>query len=655
MSVPPVALAPMPRRFVSLTCLVAGTALVAWSLLRLVLLLFTGPEAVGLGGALQAFLRGAWFDLAVLGILAAPFLALRALLPARWLTGRVGTALRLGLFWAFAVVLLFVAVAEFFFWEEFTTRFNFIAVDYLIYTQEVVGNIRQSYPMGLIFGGLAAAATLLTVLAARGFDLARPVRGGAARLRALLLAVLLPLASLGLARVEQMEGAGNTIAAELAGNGMFTFFAALRRNELDYDKFYRTIPQDRADAVLARLGVERAALSAGPDGKAAAGPHGPESLGPFHRRPKNVVLISVESLSAEYLGIFGDKRGLTPHLDRLAGAGLSFTQCYATGTRTVRGLEALSLGTPPVPGQAIVRRPRNEHLTTIGELLEHQGFATYFLYGGYGYFDNMNAYFKGNDYKVVDRTDFPKASIPFENAWGVADECLYDNSLPVMDAAHTAGKPFYLHLMTTSNHRPFTYTDGRIDIPSPGGREGAVKYTDWAIGKFIENAAAKPWFKDTLFVIVADHCASAAGRTRLPLDRYRIPMIFYGPELLTPGTYDRMASQIDLMPTLLDLLGARGHDQYYGESLFLAAGRPARAFVSNYQELGYYKGGILTVLRPQRGAEAQRIDPATLAGTPTALDPVLLEEAIAYYQTASRAFKQGALLSPDHKAAAAPR
>jgi hypothetical protein len=145
------------------------------------------------------------------------------------------------------------------------------------------------------------------------------------------------------------------------------------------------------------------------------------------------------------------------------------------------------------------------------------------------------------------------------------------------------------------------------------------------------------------------------GQTRLPQARYRIPMIFYGPELLTPGTYDRMASQIDLMPTLLDLLGARGHDQYYGESLFMATGRPARAFVSNYQELGYYKGGILTVLRPQRGAEAQRIHPLTLAGTPMALDPVLLEEAIAYYQTASRAFKQGALLSPDYKAAAAPR
>lgn len=125
----------------------------------------------------------------------------------------------------------------------------------------------------------------------------------------------------------------------------------------------------------------------------------------------------------------------------------------------------------------------------------------------------MNGYFSANDYRVVDRTDFKKESIAFENVWGVADESLFDNALTVLDKGSQEKTPFFAHIMTTSNHRPFSYPDGRIDIPSPGGRDGAVKYTDYAIGEFIDKASKKPWFKDTLFVIVADHCASVAGST----------------------------------------------------------------------------------------------------------------------------------------------
>jgi len=122
-----------------------------------------------------------------------------------------------------------------------------------------------------------------------------------------------------------------------------------------------------------------------------------------------------------------------------------------------------------------VRRPHNEHLATLGELLEHQGFATFFFYGGYGYFDNMNAYFSANDYRVIDRTDFPKETVMFENVWGVADEALFDNVIRTFDNKANNGKPFFAHIMTTTNHRPYTYPDGRIDIRSPGGRDGAVK------------------------------------------------------------------------------------------------------------------------------------------------------------------------------------
>ena len=201
--------------------------------------------------------------------------------------------------------------------------------------------------------------------------------------------------------------------------------------------------------------------------------------------------------------------------------------------------------------------------------------------------------------------------------------------------------------MTTSNHRPFTYPDGRIDIASPGGRDGGVKYTDFAIGQFIEASRSKPWFKDTLFVIVADHCASVAGKTKLPLANYRIPLIFYAPDMLAPGNYPKMISQIDIPPTLLGLMGAKGAEHFFGNSLFGNSAAPARAFVSNYQELGYYKSNTLIVLSPKQKIATFSVDPVTLAASPAPLNATLVNEAIAYYQTGSRAFKQNALKSPD--------
>lgn len=610
---------------------------------RIALALQAGLDKVPLALWPGLLIRGTGFDLAVLAWLLAPMLVWAALWPTRWRTTRWQGGLRLAAFFLLAALLLFGALSEWVFWEEFETRFNFIAVDYLVYTHEVIGNIVESYPVAPLLAAVAALAALPTwLLRARIRATGVPATQPGWRLAYAVLAFALPWSAWQLADVDRMQFSGNAYANELAGNGLMTFAVAFRRNELDYERFYATLPAAQADRILAGLGVERSpltvALAPGADEDEAFDPR----RVPLERPPKNVVLISVESLSARFLGSFGNPAGLTPRLDALARDGLLFTRLYATGTRTVRGLEGLSLGTPPIPGQAIVRRPGNEHLATLGEILRRQGYETLFLYGGYGYFDNMNGYFAGNDYRVVDRTDFPKASVGFGNVWGVADEFLYDNSLAQLDRAHASGKRFMAHIMTTSNHRPYTYPDGRIDIPSPGKREGAVKYTDYAIGHFIDQARNKPWFDDTLFVIVADHCASAAGKTSLPVAGYHIPLILYAPALLKPGRDDRLASQIDIPPTLLDMLGLPGDDHFFGQSVFEQREDRRRAFISNYQELGYLKADRLVVLGPKRRIDTYAIDAAGNA-TPAPADPRLRDEAVAYYQTAFKAFKQGAL------------
>ena len=195
-------------------------------------------------------------------------------------------------------------------------------------------------------------------------------------------------------------------------------------------------------------------------------------------------------------------------------------------------------------------------LFSLGSVFEDKGYAVLFAYGGYGYFDNMNAFFDTNDYRSVDRRSIPSRRIEHETVWGVADEHLFDQVLDEIDREQLARpeRPFFVHVMTTSNHRPYTYPAGRVDIPSGSGRDGAVKYTDYALGRFLEQARAKPWFADTVFVITADHGANARGSSHIPIENYLIPVFVYSPRHVTAQRVDRLMSQIDVPPTLLGVL-----------------------------------------------------------------------------------------------------
>jgi phosphoglycerol transferase MdoB-like AlkP superfamily enzyme len=345
--------------------------------------------------------------------------------------------------------------------------------------------------------------------------------------------------------------------------------------------------------------------------------------------------------------VYGRPDTLTPNLDALARDSLLFTDLWATGTRTVRGLEALSLSVPPTPGESIVKRDHNENLFSLGEVFRSKGYETQFLYGGYGAFDDMNHFFGRNGYEVHDRTEIPDAAIHHANIWGVADEDLYTMALHRFDAAHAGGKPFFAHVMTTSNPRPYTFPAGRGPWPQ-GKRESAVAYTDWAIGDFLRRARTHPWFRDTLFVITADHCASSSGIAALPAFRYRIPMWIYAPRHVAAGRYTRMTSQIDVAPTVLGLLGMDYDSRFYGVDVFQRPPGHERAFIGTYQLLGYLRAGRLVQLSPHRRVDTLR--PAYGWDQPQpalAEDPALTLQAIAFYQTAAEAFSSGAMRMPE--------
>jgi phosphoglycerol transferase MdoB-like AlkP superfamily enzyme len=333
---------------------------------------------------------------------------------------------------------------------------------------------------------------------------------------------------------------------------------------------------------------------------------------------------------------FGNDQHITPCLDSLAAKSMLFTNLYASGTRTVRGLEALSLSIPPTPGQSIVKRPDNQNMFSLGAVFKSKGYITQYLYGGYGYFDNMNAFFSANHYQVIDRNALRPDQIHYANIWGVADEDLFTLTLQNLDANYKTGKPFFAHVMTVSNHRPFTYPEGRIDIPpSRQAREGAVKYTDYAIGKFIHEASDKPWFKNTVFVIVADHCAGSAGSVELPVTGYHIPMLMYSPGNIQPQKMDRLMAQIDIAPSILGLLKFNYRSKFFGQDIFSLPAGHERAFISTYQGLGYLRNGELVIQSPMQQVEEYKPDFTTGKAQRGPLKDSLVKQAIAYYQSAS--------------------
>ena len=250
-------------------------------------------------------------------------------------------------------LLVFVGFAEFTFWNEFTSSFNFIAVDYLIYTNEVIGILRESYNLPLLLGGVGAVTLALWGKLVRW---TRPWWNGELTTRrrlitAVILMTLPPLAVFAM-DARYKEFSSDAQANELAGNGYYDFWHAFWTNEIDYDRFYKTLPRAKAIARLASdIAAKRVPVTV------TQRPYIRDVVSPGVRKPLNVVMISVESFSAEFMTAFGKKLNLTPYMDRLANEGMLFTRLYATGTRTVRGLEALTLSVPPTPGHSIVKRP----------------------------------------------------------------------------------------------------------------------------------------------------------------------------------------------------------------------------------------------------------------------------------------------------------
>ncbi len=537
----------------------------------------------------------------------------------------------------FCLLLIQNTVSEFFFWNEFGLRYNFIAVDYLVYTNTVIGNILESYPVVPLFIGVGILTFTMTIFIYRKtYKTLRKLMDLPNKLLCSMgYLILIFIAIYTLPKLSNLENDSNVFANEIQANGTYKFYQAFNHSELDYFKFFPVLPESKMISILREDYPTY-------QGKSLLRSISSDSL----ELKKNVVLITIESLSADFMAYYGNEKQLTPFLDSLAQQSLFFTNTYATGNRTVRGLEAVTLSIPPSPGESVVKRKDNKNKFSTANVFKQKGYQVKYLYGGDAYFDNMREFFSHNHFDIVDESSFSPEEISFKNIWGVCDEDMYRKAIQVMNQEHQSGVPFFNHIMTVSNHRPYTYPANKIDIdPQSKSRDGGVKYTDYALKQFFKQAQKQAWFSHTVFVIVSDHCASSAGKTELPLDKYRIPAMIYAPGFISPQQNGTLISQIDLMPTLLGLLNFDYSSKFYGQDVLKSSYSP-RAFIATYQDMGFISNNTLTILSPTKKVQQFHFEstrPQEVKAPLTAvktIDQTQVDRATAYYQSIAEQLKK---------------
>lgn len=633
-----------PRLRFWLTCL--GLFLGVAALVRLVLTLWIARDTpAAILPFISAWLIGIADDAATALLLGLPFLAGLYLLrrPFGW---RVGQGAAHVLLVGLLGVAIFSAVAELFFWQEFNSRFNGIAVYYVIFPKEVIGNIRESFDLRLYLPGIGMVVLLIYLLLRRPLQAAlqAPLGAGEVR-RALATGVLAAALAIPFILRGPYEPALHRTINELAVNGLHSLLNAYFTNDSKYDGVYAGLPEDQALPLVRAMVRQDNTTDLAMPGERSLRRH--VDNGPIPAKKLNVVLILEESFGSVYFeDVFQDKQRnywqtISPNWHRLAEEGLLFTNIYATGDRTVRALEAVFTSFPPIPGISTARRSGSEGMNSLPFLLKSFGYRTAFLYGGPTTFDNMGHFWEtiGFD-QVWGESDIADRS--FKTIWGVADEYLFKEALQRIDTLAAQGGPFLFSALTVTNHRPFLYPEGRIPLkPAPNQRDHAAAYADWALGQFIDAARRKPWFDDTIFVVIGDHGPKVWGAAQIPVQAFRVPLLFLAPKHIPAERRTALGSSMDVGPTLLGLLGLSYDSPFFGADLRRVPPNGGRIAMAHNFDVAVGDGRHAVILTPKGDLLGYGMQPGPfqLEDLPESQVPELARrQAVALTQTAHRMF-----------------
>lgn len=535
--------------------------------------------------------------------------------------------LYLSVIW-FAFVLLEVSTPQFIL--EYDTRPNRLYIDYLKHPREVLGMLWKGYKATIIIGLITVIGLvvlmghLLFNLAAPSFDpnwhIALIINAISAAILFLLIRGTLQHRPI---NPSSVAFCGDAMINTLPLNSLYNVLYAIYclKNERSAQQAYGHMPTEEMINIVKQCANIP---------KKTSTPHIPTlhhltSTRSFSSA-KNIVIIVEESLGAQYCGHLNGM-GLTPWIDHLAQDAWCFTQAYATGTRSVRGLEAVLSGFPPSISDAAVRLAGAQSgFFTLAQLLNTKGYTSHFIYGGESHFDNMKSFFLGNGFtQLHDRPTFTNPA--FVGTWGVSDEDMFQKLHELLSAPSQATPAFHV-AFSVSNHSPWEYPQGRINpVGEEASVENTVRYADWAVGQFFATARKSPYWENTIFLLVADHDARVGGKSLIPLRHFHIPALILGGGI-TARRDNRIISQIDLPVTLLSLAGISADHPMIGHDLTKpqTVGRAMMQYGENY---GYLKNNLLTVLEPLR-EPSQWLYNAPESYEAQEIDHLLVQEALAH-------------------------
>jgi len=619
------------------------TALLMLTFSRLCLLAWQWPRVLAVEGVWPVMSGGLRFDLVILGMM----IALPAGL-APWF-GHFSIAEKITAWWFracwFLLVLLELSTPQFI--TEYDTRPNRLYVEYLDHPREVFGMLWEGYKPLLLVVCIGLGFSIW--LGFRLFRSGRPDRALRWYWRPVLGLALVALCVMSIRgtldhrpiNTSTVAFSHDAMVNTLPLNSFWNVVNAvyLMQNEVSSFDLYGKMPIEQVTQIVrSAAGMPDTLLD----------PHLPTlhtQIASVKRdKPLNLVIILQESLGAQYSKSLGGA-GLTPELDALGKQGWWFERAYATGTRSVRGLEAISTGFLPTPAQAVLALPRAETgFFTIAELLGRHGYYSRFIYGGEAHFDNMRGFFLGNGFNEV--VDLPKFSTPkFVGSWGASDEDMFNELDRVL--SNDNKRATFTMAFSVSNHSPWEYPPGRI-MPEgePASVVNTVRYADFAIGQFFKKARQSAYWDNTIFLVVADHDARVSGNL-VPVKHFHIPALILGPGVV-PRSDPQVMSQIDLGPTLLSLLGVDTVHPMVGHDLTRQkANRAMMQFGDNY---GYLKadslaGEKLVVLEPHKPAKTAAYKKPVNFGDPDSYAPIepdveLEREALAHVLWPSWAYRE---------------
>ena len=545
------------------------------------------------------------------------------ILPHNKQNSRLDKIITTATFFIFAVSALCKGAVSQIFWEEFSSSFNYIVIDYIIFTHQVLGNLEHAYPIAKILIAIFVAAIIFTILAYRWLFTEIKAPAFSRRLfQSIIYGIVCILAYINI-NVADMEISPNSFNDEIAKEGTFSLFNSLHKNEIEYEKFYLTNSKADNLKVLQNIFGGKNITFINPKKNIT------RQISSFKPEKRaNVVLVIMRGISSEHLNT--KHKGYIPNLQKLSTQSLYFPNTYATTQSTFGALEAIDLSLPPLPGLSLFGLPNNQQPHGLGAIFKSKGYDTKWIYASYGVLDQTDKFLAKGDFEILDRSKWQKGDISYADLLSASDEDLYNKALSEADKSFAADKPFFSLLLTSSNRYPYSLPKNFTDfLENANHRQKAIIYSDYAIGQFMEKAKDKPWFDNTIFVFVADR---ASRKSRLPdatLETYKIPLLIYAPKLVKARQINTEISQIDVAPTILGLLNFNYESSFYGADA-LTQNYISRLFFSRWQKIGYKSNNVEIRLIP---GKEYSVTPQT---TTAKKAQKYLDEAIAFYQQAAQ-------------------